>query len=504
MGIFIEQNFKEIGKLIAQMRIEIKKLRGYLLLSGLILTCFKVNAQNTTSLQDCFNLARQNNMLVKQAKSALLSGQYNLQAEKKSFLPKVDLLSSYTYLSSPLTVNLQTVKDGIVDGSSRQSVNAANEVFKEITGNNLSQTVQDRIYNTSKNVIGAIYPDYNPPLSKQSYFVAGVGFRQPIFLGNKLDAAGNLAQSIVTSANINVDLVGKEVEFLIALQYLKILYLNTMLNKQQAMVAALDKNKTYANELVKNQILAPYQKSWTNVVLIQAQNQYSNIKLEKQNALVELNKLMGVPLDSNIVVTDTLKYAVVNPVSPQGDYWSGNPIYKMAGSKRAYAKTAEKISKSFSLPNIFAVGNYNLYQKDLPVLMPDWFVGVELQWTIFNGQTHKRTLAARQLVEETNLAEENASLTLQVQTKVARNKMVALQNDVSSLDSARKEAHTTSRLITERMKNQLSSPKDVNDALVIETEIEKGYHTAVFGYYMALAAYLNSLGKPTQITQYIK
>ncbi|MBT2561367.1 TolC family protein [Pedobacter sp. ISL-68] len=459
--------------------------------------------QNTT-LQKCLTIANENNLSVKQAKSALLSSQYNLQAEKQNYLPKVDLLSSYTYLSSPLTVNLQTVKDGIVEGSSRQSVNAANEVFKEVTGSDLSQAAQDRIYNASKNIIGGIYPDYNPSLSKQSYFVAGLGVRQPIFLGNKLDAAGNLAQSLVNSAGINVDLVNKEVDFLIAAQYLRILYLNTLFNKQQLMVNALTKNNTYAQELVKNQILAPYQKSWTNVVLMQAASHFNNIKLAQQNAYIELNKLLGVPLDSAIVITDTLKYAAIEPFKPEGDFWGSNPVYKMAGSKISYAKTAEKISKSFSLPNIFAVGNYNLYQRDLPLLMPDWFIGVELQWTLFNGQTRKRTLAARQLIDEAKLAEENASLGIQVLSTVARNKMKSLQNEVTSLDNARKEAHTTSRLITERMKNQLSSPKDVNDALLIETEIEKGYHTAVFGYFLAAAEYFNSLGKPQQITQYIK
>lgn len=461
-----------------------------------------VNAQNT-SLEDCFNLARQNNISLKQAQSALLSGKYNLQAEKKSYLPKVDLLSSYTYLSSPLTINLQTVKDGIVNGSSQQSVNAANEVFKEITGNNLSQTSQDRIFNTSKNIIGSIYPDYNPELSKQSYFVAGLGIRQPVFLGNKLDAAQNLAQSLVNTASINVNVVNKEVDFLIVMQYLRILYLNTMLNKQQFIVDGLGKNKKYADELVKNQILAPYQKSWTNVVLIQAQSHFNNIKLDQQNALIEMNKLMGISLDTNVNIMDTLKYSPVVPEAPQNDFWTENPIYKLAGSRMSYARTAEKISRSFALPNIFAIGNYNLYQRDLPVTIPDWFVGVELQWTLFNGQIRKRTLAARQLIEEARLAEANAGQLLEVQARVSRNKITSLQNEVQVLDSARKEAQTTSRLITKRMENQLSSPKDVNDALLIEAEIEKAYYTAVLGYYLALAEYYNSLGKPQQITRFI-
>lgn len=483
------------------MHIKLKFLKLF------ILFCFlfylEAKAQ-TTSLEECFSIAQQNNITIKQARSALKTGEYNLQAEKKGYLPKVDLLSSYSYLSNPLTINLQTVKDGVVEGSSQQSVNTANEIYHEITGNNLSQAAQDRIYNASKTVIGGIYPDYNPSLSKQSYFIAGVGVRQPIFLGNKINSSIDLAQSVANSAGIGVELAGKEVDFLIAVQYLRILYLNSLIKKQEQIVNALDKNRNYAEELVKNKILPPYQKNWTNVVLIQAQTQYSNIKMEKQNAHLELNKLMGVDLDTAIMISDTLKYAEINLEKPMKEYWLTNPVYRIANNKISYAETAEKISKSMALPNVFAIGNYNLYQKDLPVSIPDWFVGLELQWTLYNGQTSKKTLAAKQLIEEAKLGEENSSLMLQVQSRVAKNKMSSLQNDVMAMDAARKEASTTSSLITKRMNNQLSSPKDVNDALLVETEIEKGYYTAVLGYYLALAEYFNSLGNPSQITQFIK
>ncbi|RED26913.1 outer membrane protein TolC [Flavobacterium cutihirudinis] len=484
------------------MHIKLKLLQPFILFC-LFLNSSGIKAQ-TTSLGECFSIAQQNNITIKQAKSALKTGEYNLQAEKKGYLPKVDLLSSYSYLSSPLTINLQTVKDGVVEGSSQQSVNTANEIYHEITGNNLSQAAQDRIYNASKTVIGGIYPDYNPSLSKQSYFVAGVGVRQPIFLGNKINSSIDLAQSVANSAGIGVEIAGKEVDFLIAVQYLRILYLNSLIKKQEQIVNALDKNKNYAQELVKNKILPPYQQNWTNVVLIQAQSQYNNIKMEKQNAHLELNKLMGVDLDTTIVISDTLRYAEINLEKPMKDYWLTNPVYRIANNKISYAETAEKISKSMALPNVFAIGNYNLYQKDLPVSIPDWFVGLELQWTLYNGQTNKKTLAAKQLIEEARLGEENSSLMLQVQSRVAKNKMSSLQNDVMAMDAARKEANTTSSLITKRMNNQLSSPKDVNDALLVETEIEKGYYTAVLGYYLALAEYFNSLGNPSQITQFIK
>ena len=469
----------------------------------LIIINFSLNAQ-TISLENCFEMAKQKNITLKQAKSGFKTAEYNLQAEKNSYFPKIDLLSSYTYLSEPLTINLQSVKDGIVEGSSKQSVNTANQIYNEITGNNLPQAAQDRIYNTSKTIIGGIYPNYNPTLSEQSYFIAGLGIRQPIFLGNKLNSSVDLAQSVVNTAGFNVEAVDKEIAFLIAVQYLRILYLNSLIVKQQMIVDALDKNKSYAEELVKNEILPPYQKNWTNVVLIQAKSQFNAIQNEKQNAQIELNKLIGVELDTDLVILDTLKYNKVNLDEQTKEFWLANPAYKIANGRIAYAETAKKISKSLALPNVFAVGNFNLYQKDLPVTIPNWFVGLELQWTLFNAQTSKRISASKQLIDEAKLGEENAGLMLQVQSKVAKNKMQSLENDVIALDAARKEARTTCRLITERMKNQLSSPKDVNDALLVETEIEKVYYTAVFGYYIALAEYFNSIGEPTKITQFIK
>ena len=484
------------------MKIQLLKAKFYLVLIVALIS-FEANAQ-TASLEYCFNAAKQNNISLKQAKSGLKTVEYNLQAEKNSYFPKVDLLSSYTYLSSPLTINLQSVKDGIVEGSSKQSVNTANQIYNEITGGNLSQAAQDRIYNASKTIIGGIYPNYNPSLSEQSYFLAGVGVRQPLYLGNKLNSSVDLAQSVVTSAGLNVEAVDKEVTFLITLQYLRILYLNSLMQKQQMIIKALGKNKTYAEESVKNEILPPYQKNWTNVVLIQAKSQFNSIENDKKNAQIELNKLMGADLDQVLTISDTLNYNRINLNEPAKDFWLTNPVQKMAETKIAYAETAEKISKSLALPNVFAVGNFNLYQKDLPVAIPDWFVALELQWTLFNAQTSKRTQAAKQLIDEARLGEENTSLLLQVRSKAAKNKMDSLEKDVEALEAARKEAHTTSGLITQRMNNQLSSPKDVNDALLVETEIEKVYYTAVFGYYVALAEYLNSIGEPTRITQFIK
>ncbi|WP_315815180.1 TolC family protein [Paraflavitalea speifideaquila] len=63
--------------------------------------CSSTIAQDIT-LHDCYRLAASNNKLVQQSKTSLLRAQYNLGVEKQRFVPKIDALASYTYLSRPL------------------------------------------------------------------------------------------------------------------------------------------------------------------------------------------------------------------------------------------------------------------------------------------------------------------------------------------------------------------------------------------------------------------
>lgn len=461
-------------------------------------------AQNV-SLKECFQIAKEKNIIINQTKASLLGREYNLAAEKQRYLPKIDALGSYTYLSRPLEINLQTVRQGVVEGSSKQAVNTANSIYQEITGNNLPQSAQDKIYNSSKTIIDGFYPDYNPQLSRQSYFIANLAVRQPVYLGNKLNTAKKFAQSEVVSGRINTQLAEKDVTYAIALQYLRILYLNSIIRTQSEIVVSFSKNAQYGEEMVKNEVMAPYQKSWTKVLLSQAQTASGNLELEKKNALIELNKLMGVDLETILVITDSLPYKKQMLEAAADQFWEDNASFRLAQSKIETARTSEQIARSASLPNVFAIGNYNLYQNDLPVTMAPWMVGLEMQWTIFNGtQTSKRRKAAGQFVEEVKLAEENTRESLKMQLIVAKNKIQEAENEIGTIDSARVEIGNTRRLVNERVQNQLSSLKDLNDVILMQAEVEKAYHTAILNYYIALETYWNITGEPERISEIIQ
>ncbi|MEX6685930.1 TolC family protein [Danxiaibacter flavus] len=461
--------------------------------------------QASVSLKECFSLAHQNNTSIKQAGASLKARQYNLEAERQSYLPKIDLLANYNYLSKPLEINLETVRGGVIEGTSQQNVQLASSVIKEVTGSEPSQAFKDAVYGTSKTIIGTFYPSYNPPLSQQQYFTSSLGVRQPLYLGGKLNTARKLAEAELNSGKVNVSVVSEELDFAIALQYMRILFLNSLLRNQQQVVSAAEKNLGYAESLVKNEILPPYQKNWMKVALLQSKTTQQNLQIDKKNAMLELYKLLGISNDTIIVVNDTLPYGGNYAVAgPAEGFYKNNAGFRFLESKTAYAQTSVRVSKSLALPNVFAIGNINLYQKDLPVTVPPWLLGVEMVWNIFNGtQTQKRIKASKELVEEARLAEENTRQVLSVQAQVVMNKLEGLQQQAATLDSARTDARITTRMVEQRMENILSSPKDVNEATLAEAEIDKLYYTSVLGYYLALAEYFHVTGETQKIVELI-
>jgi outer membrane protein TolC len=407
-------------------------------------------------------------------------------------------------LGKPLEVNLQQTKEGIVDGSASQSANAAATIYEQITGNPLNSNVRDMIYQTSRDIISAVYPNYNPSLSKQDYFLAGVVVRQPIYLGGKLKAIQKLKEQQYNSSEIHLENAKDLVIYNVTLQYLQVLYFNSMIEKEEQKVDALQKNEQYAGHLLKSEIIPPYLKKWADVALLQVKTSLENYKLESENALLTLKQMMGLSLDAHLEIKNKIPENYAEAVDLMKMQAEQNTDIRLLNSKKEEANTALKVAQSLNHPNIFAIGNAQFLRKDLPVITPPWMVGVEMQWTLFNGfENQNKIKAAQSLVLETELLIKQKQESVGLAIQVAQTKIKAIQNQSETLDVARKETYTTTEMIQKRMKNSLSSVKDVNDALQLQYSTEKLYFTSLVAYQTAMATYFYLNGQPENITNLI-
>jgi len=487
-------------KLLYEFAENIKIMRfRKILLASLLIFSSKMLCQQYT-LKECIEKGKQNNVVIKLAEQSLETREKLLQSNKNNSLPKVDFLGGYNYIGEPIKINLQQVKDGIVEGSAIQSAASANAVYQQITGNPLPQQVQNVIYQTSKDIISAVYPNYNPAIAKQSYFLAGILARQPIYLGGKLNAAKELSRQQVESGKANLESSQDLTAYNISLNYIQVMYLNSMIQKQEKIVESLENNEKYAQSLLKAEIIPPYLKNWSNITKLQGETNLKNLKLEKENALLTLKDLMGISLDEPIEINEELNENIEVPNFSSSEK---NADLKLLLSKKKEAETTHNITKSLSRPNIFAIGNYQFFRNDLPLITPPWLVGIEMQWTLFDPERKSKNLASQSLIKEADLLINQKKKSVDLATKISENKLISFKEQCETFDAARKQTYTTTEMVRKRMENSLSSVKDVNDALQLQYEAEKLYYTSLVAYQTVIATYFYITGNVENITNYI-
>lgn len=470
-----------------------------IVLASLLIFSSKIHCQQYT-LKECIEKGKQNNVIIKLAEQSLQTREKLLQSNKNNNLPKVDFLGGYNYIGEPIKINLQQVKDGIVEGSATQSAASANTVYQQITGNPLPQQVQNVIYQTSKDIISAVYPNYNPAIAKQSYFLAGILARQPIYLGGKLNAAKELSRQQVESGKANLESSQDLTAYNISLNYIQVMYLNSMIKKQEKIVESLENNEKYAQSLLKAEIIPPYLKNWSNITKLQGETNLKNLKLEKENALLTLKDLMGISLDETMEINEELNENIEVPNFSSSEQ---NADLKLLLSKKKEAETTHNITKSLSRPNIFAIGNYQFFRNDLPLITPPWLVGIEMQWTLFDPERKSKNLASQSLIKEADLLIDQKQKSVDLATKISENKLISFKEQSETFDSARKQTYTTTEMVRKRMENSLSSVKDVNDALQLQYQAEKLYYTSLVAYQTVIATYFYITGNVENITNYI-
>ncbi|QOR74074.1 pirin family protein [Cruoricaptor ignavus] len=182
--------------------------------------------------------ARENNPAVPIAKQSLSTRENLYQSTKKNHLPKVDVLAGYNYLGEKTRLNLQGEKSNVVNYAAGELTGSVGQLYQHITGNTPPPALQQQFYTTSQNIVSALYPDGNPEIGKQGSLLAGVFVRQPLYLGGKLKAAQELASIQAESGRYNLENVQDLASYTATVEYIQVLYANSMIAMQEKMVEA--------------------------------------------------------------------------------------------------------------------------------------------------------------------------------------------------------------------------------------------------------------------------
>ena len=433
-----------------------------------------MNAQEVLTLDQCHQLALDNNKRMAAASKQTQAASYLQKSYKGNFFP--NFMASGTGLYS-----------------------SANGTFS-IPGGNLPTFVLDATGQPTPNGGFAYFPGIDLNYKVRTVWMGGIQVEQPIYMGGKILAAYRMATLGKQMAQLNETLTASEVILETDQAY-------ALMVKAQEMNKVAESYHAVLTELMKN-VQSAYKhglKSKNDVLKVQVKLNESELSIRKaENALrlanMNLCYLIGKPLTETLQISDDFP-AIEQHLEMQIADISTRPEYGLLNKQVEIAKQQVKLSKSELLPQVGIRGSYD-YVHGLKVneqtLFDKGSYSVMLNVTVplFHfGERINKVRAAKSQLEQTRI--EQADLNEKMYLELAQ--------AVNNLDEAKLQAALADRSLEQADENRRISKGEyeaglepLSDHLEAQALWQQAYETKVdahFQLYLNYVKYLKAAGQ---------
>lgn len=421
-----------------------KKIITIVLLLGFILA---IRAQQVYSLQDCRDLALQQNKQLSIAKLQVDVAKDLHNSAKTKYLPRVDAIAGYTHFSREISILNHEQKNGLSNLGSNLTNKVGTELNSQVSdlveqgllpqdaaqqlsnlfnsssssltqaGNNIGQSIRDAFRTNTRNI-----------------WVGSVMVTQPIYMGGAIKATNEMARIGENLAQNTVESRQQDVLFSVDNAYWLAVSLK---NKQRLAKDYLQLVKKLNDDVHKmiaegvatrsDGLKVDVGVNTAEVTLTQVENGVSITKM----ALCEL---CGLPLNKDIMLKDedseTLPTYYNAPQNLTDTAYYARPELKKLQNMIEMGRQSTRLVRSLYLPHIALTGgimvsNPNPFNGCEQKFGGAWNIGVLLQVPILNwGESKYRLRSTRTMTSIAQLQLDDAKNMIALQVEQSRFKLV--------------------------------------------------------------------------------
>ena len=442
----------------------------------LVLCALITNAQELLTLDQCRQLALDNNKRMAAANKQTQAAHYTMQSYKGNFFP--NFTASGTGLYS-----------------------TANGTFS-LPGGNLPTLMPDANGQPIPNGGFAYFPGIDLNYKVRTVWMGSVQVEQPIFMGGKILAAYKMATLGKQMAQLNENLTATEVILETDQAY-------ALMVKAQEMNKVAESYHAVLQELMKN-VQSAYKhglKSKNDVLKVQVKLNESELAIRKaENALrlanMNLCHLIGKPLIETLQISDDFP-VIEQALQTQVNDITARPEYSLLNKQVDMAKQQVKLSRSELLPQVGIRGSYD-YVHGLKVneqrLFDNGGFSVMLNVTVplFHfGERINKVRASKAQLEQVRMEQADLNEKMYLELTQAAN----------NLDEAKLQTVLADRSLEQADENRRISKGEydaglepLSDHLEAQALWQQAYETKVdahFQLYLSYVKYLKAAGRLT-------
>ena len=469
----------------------------------LLFTSYAKAQVRKISISEALEISYKNNNKIKQFNERVQQKVNEDKAAKGNFLPSINLLGGFTYLSENIEVNTSQISSSLDELGGKYGA-----AFVAAYGDQIGLTgvSTESAFSTLTSVLGQ-FPAYpNMEVDNQQFPTAALTFTQPLFTGGKIIAAKKYAKAELNSANIELLQVKDEIANELIERYLNVVLLKQVVKTRLEVYNGMLKHKEQAERAIQLEILPKHILLRAQVAVANAQKDLNNDLNKQELAIMALRTTMNLSDSEQFNVIDSIAYKemYLNFEELLNTANTKQPILGLIGQKEEMAKQALAVERSKFMPNIAAFGSFNMFREDLPIVPPKFIVGVQAQINIFNGFKDIHNLRAKNhLKKEVKNAKEYAlkQIHLLVQSNYVNAKNQ--QKLYNSLTVAVELSKENLRINTRRFEEGLGKSIDVIDASLLYEKSKIEQLVALNDYYQAISNLYTSIGEPEKIIPFI-
>ena len=381
-----------------------------LLMSGLNLwgQTGLLESKNLT-FEEALGLSLQNNHLIKQYNHKSLQMEQEMKAAKGLHLPRLSLSATYVYMSDNIELDLTPVRDAITPlystlghygkfGGVPNPDPKTNVAMPYLPDDVSTAVIRGKMLEGLNTVNNA---DWIQTIQEKKFGMVNAGFVMPIYTGGKINAANKAAKIKFEASEIESIQKSHELSCELVERYFGLILANQAVKVRQTVKDGMQRHLDDAQKLAQQGMIA-------QVEVLNAKVYYSDAdrELKKSERQVEI---LNEAVLNTVAETGNSK---INPVSElfyfdkieELDFFKkkaleNSPLLGQVNKKKELAQQGVKVEQSAYLPTVAATGTYDLVNKDLSPYLPDYMVGVGLQWSLFDGNARSRKVKAAKFQE---------------------------------------------------------------------------------------------------------
>lgn len=465
------------------------------------------NTSNAMTFSDAYEQMHLNSHVLKQAGYVVNEKTADKKAMTGLRSPRVFITANAIQMADPLTLDLTPVRDAILPlydalgkyGNFSGVPNpdpATSGVMPTLPDNISTQAVRNKLQEGQAQVNAG---EWNKMIQEKQFATVNANIMWPLYTGGKINAAYKASQIYEEEAQLQKKQKEGELLSELATRYYGLVLAEQACKVRRQVAEAMKKHLFDSEKLSEQGQIA-------KVEFLHAQVAQSEAERELKKALHEVS-IVKRALQNTLATGDSSNITAASQLFmlkniEEENYFiamalENNPLLAQVDSKKILAATGVKLEKSKYLPSVALTGTYDLANKDLSPFVPDWMVGVGLNWSLFEGNSRFRHLQSARFkedqVEQAVLKAEEDIKTLILKL---HQQLLMQMEQLEELDKTLEFAKTYVDSRDKAFREGLSTSTELVDANLMLAKVKIDRLQTLYNYDVTLATLLQVCGNP--------